>query len=316
MTRYLLKRLMQTIIIVILVSLIAFFLVNLMPKNQVYALYGTDLTQEEYDNAYHALNLDKPILYRYFLWAKSFITGDFGTSYRYHRPVTEIIGQKIGITLYLSVISTLISFPIGILLGVLTAVNRGKWQDSLFTMLANLAGSIPGFVIGLILLYAFCIKFKLLPPPGTSFTFPWENPAKHLQQVIMPLVCLAIGGIAGVCRQTRSSMLEAIRQDYVRTARSKGLKENYIIKTHVLRNGLIPIITLIGGRLAHMIGGSVFVENVFSIPGMGTLMVQAVNDVDVPVMQTCVMLSALVISLAYLVTDFLYVVVDPRISLK
>lgn len=289
-------------------------LVNLMPKDPVYALFGSDISQEEYDAAFHNMGLDKPLLYRYFLWAKDFITGNFGTSYRYHLPVTELIGQKVGITLYLSVLSTLISFPLGMLLGVITAVKRGKWQDTVLTLMANLTASLPGFVIAIVLLYVFCIKLKVLP--STGFTFPWQDFGKHIRQLILPLFCLSLGGIAGICRQTRSSMLEAIRQDYVRTARSKGLKENYIIKTHVLRNGLIPIITMIGGRLAHMIGGSVFIENVFSIPGMGTLMVQAVNDVDVPVMQACVMLSALVISLAYLVTDFLYVAVDPRISLQ
>lgn len=314
MTRYLLKRLGQTLIIVVLVSFFTFLLVNLMPKDPVYALYGNDISQEEYDAAFRNMGLDKPILYRYAVWAKAFLSGDFGTSYRYHLPVTQLIGQKVGITLYLSVLSTLISFPLGMLLGVITAVKRGKWQDTVLTLLANLTASLPGFVIAIVLLYVFCIKLKVLP--STGFTFPWEDFQKHIRQLILPLFCLSLGGIAGICRQTRSSMLEAIRQDYVRTARSKGLKENTIIKTHVLRNGLIPIITMIGARLARMIGGSVFIENVFSIPGMGTLMVQAVNDVDVPVMQACVMLSALVISLAYLVTDFLYVVVDPRISLQ
>ena len=314
MTRYLLKRLGRTLLIIVLVSCCAFMLVNLMPKDPVYALYGTEISQEEYDAAFHNMGLDQPLLVRYFNWAKSFLTGDLGTSYRYHLPVTELIGQKIGITLYLSVLSTLISFPLGMLLGIITAVKRGKWQDTILTLTANLTASLPGFVVAIVLLYIFCIQLKLLP--STGFTFPWVDFSKHIRQLILPLFCLSLGGVAGICRQTRSSMLEAIRQDYVRTARSKGLKENTIIKVHVLRNGLIPIITLIGGRLAHMIAGSVFIENVFSIPGMGTLMVQAVNDVDVPVMQACVMLSALVISLAYLITDLLYVVVDPRISLK
>ena len=314
MTRYLLKRLGRTLLIIVLVSFCAFMLVNLMPKDPVYALYGTEISQEEYDAAFHNMGLDQPLLVRYFNWAKSFLTGDLGTSYRYHLPVTELIGQKIGITLYLSVLSTLISFPLGMLLGIITAVKRGKWQDTILTLTANLTASLPGFVVAIVLLYIFCIQLKLLP--STGFTFPWVDFSKQIRQLILPLFCLSLGGVAGICRQTRSSMLEAIRQDYVRTARSKGLKENTIIKVHVLRNGLIPIITLIGGRLAHMIAGSVFIENVFSIPGMGTLMVQAVNDVDVPVMQACVMLSALVISLAYLITDLLYVVVDPRISLK
>ncbi len=314
MLKYILKRLGQTVLIVLIVSILTFLLVSLMPKDQVYALYGTDISQEEYDAAFKELNLDKPIIVRYWYWFRDMIRGDFGVSYKYHMPATEVIGQKIGVTLYLSIMSTLISFPLGILFGIITAVKRGKWQDTLLTLIANLTASIPAFVVAIVLLYVFCINLKLLPTSG--FTFPWDDFGKHSQQIIMPMVCLSLGGIATTCRQTRSSMLEAIRQDYVRTARSKGLRENFIVYKHVLRNGLIPVITLIGGRLAHMIGGSVFVENVFAIPGMGSLMIQSVNNVDVPVMQACVMLSAAVIAVAYLATDILYVVIDPRISLK
>lgn len=314
MLRYILKRLSQTLIIVFLVSVLTFFLVNMMPRDPVYSLFGADLTQEEYDAAAKMLDMDKPMIVRYVKWADKFIHGDLGNSYRYHQPVTSIISQKISVTLYLSIVSTFISFPIGILLGIITARKRGKWQDSVLTLLANLTSSLPNFVVALALLYLFCIKLKVLP--STGFTFPWVDFHKHIQQVILPMFCLSIGNIASICRQTRSSMLEAMHQDYVQTARSKGLKDNFIIKKHVLRNGLIPIITMIGGRLSHMVAGSAFIENVFSIPGMGTLMVQAVNDVDVPIMQACVMLTAVVISLAYLVTDFLYMAVDPRITLK
>lgn len=314
MAKYILNRLGQTVIIIVLVSILTFLLVSLMPKDPVYALYGTDISQEEYDAAYHELNLDKPILTRYLIWAGDVLHGDFGISYRYHDDVLTIIGQKLGVTMYLCIVSTLISFPIGILLGIITAVKRGKWQDNVLTVLANIISSIPSFVVAIVLLWVFCIKFKLLPSSG--FTFPWEDFGEHIRQIIMPLICLSLGGIAGVCRQTRSSMLETIRQDYVRTARAKGLKEGFIIYKHVLRNGLVPIITMVGQRLSMMLGMTVFVESVFSIPGIGSLMVNSVNNVDMPVLQACVMLSALIISLAYLVTDFLYVVVDPRISLK
>lgn len=314
MARYLLKRFGQTLLIVVIVSFLTFLLVSLMPGDPVYALYGTDISQEEYETAYQMMSLDKSVITRYFIWAKSFLTGDFGTSYRYHMPVTDIIGQKISITLYLSIVSTLISFPLGIMLGIITAKKRGKWQDTVLTLFANLSASIPSFVIAVAFLYLFCIKLRVLP--ATGFTFPWVDFGKHISQIILPMFCLSLGGVAGICRQTRSSMLEAMHQDYVRTARAKGLKENFIINKHVVRNGLIPIITLIGGRLAGMIGGSIFIENVFAIPGMGALMVQAVHDVDIPVMQACVMLTALVISVSYLITDFLYVAVDPRITLK
>ena len=178
----------------------------------------------------------------------------------------------------------------------------------------EMSNTIPGFVLAVGLMYLLSVKYKLLPTSG--FTFPWVDFGKHFQQIIMPMFCLSLGGMAGVCRQTRSSMLEAIRQDYVRTARSKGLEENTIISKHVLKNGLIPIVTLIGGRLAMMIGGSVFIENVFSIPGMGSLMVNSVNNFDIPVIQACVLLTSVIISLAYFITDMLYLAVDPRITLK
>lgn len=314
MAKYMFKRLGSTLIIVVIVSILTFLLVSLMPKDPVYSLYGTDITQEEYNMRYVEMGLDKPILVRYLNWAADVLHGDFGTSYRYHDDVLKIIGEKLGVTMYLCFVSTLISFPIGILLGIITAVKRGKWQDNLLTMMANVTSSIPSFVIAIVLLWVFCIRLRLLPSSG--FTFPWVDFGEHIQQIIMPLICLSIGGIASVCRQTRSSMLEAIRQDYVRTARSKGLKEGFIIYKHVLRNGLVPIITMIGSRLSMMMGMTVFVENVFAIPGIGSLMVESVNNVDMPVLQACVMLSAVIISLAYLFTDFLYVVVDPRISLS
>ncbi|MBQ9325422.1 MAG: ABC transporter permease [Clostridia bacterium] len=314
MIRYIGKRIAQTVIVMLLVSFITFLLVSVMPKDPVYSLFGSDVTPDEYEVLYKRLGLDQPILVRYGKWLADILRGDLGTSYAYRMPVGEVVGKKIGVTMYMSIVSTLISFPLGMLFGVITAVKRGKWQDNVFTFLANIMGSIPGFVIAIVVLWVFCVQLKWLPSSG--FAFPWEDFGTHIRTIIMPMFCLVLGGVAGVTRQTRSSMLEAIRQDYVRTARSKGLKENYIINKHVLRNGLVPIVTLIGGRLAMMIGGSVFIENVFSIPGMGALMVNSVNKVDVPVIQVCVLLTAGCISLSYLFTDFLYLAVDPRISLQ
>jgi peptide/nickel transport system permease protein len=285
-----------------------------MPRDPVYARYGVDITQEEYDKGYKDLNLDKSIVERYIIWAKQAVQGDFGISYKYSTEVTKVIGDKIGVTFYLSIVSMVISIPIGILLGIITAVKRGKWQDTVLTLVANVTNSVPPFIIAVVLLWVFVIQLKLLPTSG--FTLPWVDFGLSVKQGILPIVCLSLGGIAGTCRQTRSSMLEAIRQDYVRTARSKGLKEGFIIYKHVMRNGLVPIITLIGGSLGMLIAGSAFIEIVFGIPGMGNLLVNSVNNVDIPIMQASVMLTALVVSMAYLLTDFLYVVVDPRISLK
>ena len=230
------------------------------------------------------------------------------------RPGDEVISGKLGTTLYMAVLSLLLSMPIGILLGTVTAVKRGQWADTIITLFSNLLIAIPQFVTAILFLYYISMKWKLLPPQG--FTWPWVDFHKHIQQLIMPLTCLTLCGIAGFCRQTRSSVLEVLGQDYVRTARAKGLKETRILWKHVMNNGLIPILTMIGGRLASLIGGSIFVENVFNIPGMGNLMVKAVNTMDIPVIQALVLITAAVISVAYIITDLLYVAVDPRISLS
>ena len=314
MAKYLLNRIMQTIALLLIVSLLSFFLVSLMPSDPVYAQFGTDITQEEYQVAFVRMGLDKPIIVRYLTWLGNVLKGDFGTSYCYQTGVWEVISGKLGTTLYMAVLSLLLSMPIGILLGTVTAVKRGQWADTIITLFSNLLIAIPQFVTAILFLYYISMKWKLLPPQG--FTWPWVDFHKHIQQLIMPLTCLTLCGIAGFCRQTRSSVLEVLGQDYVRTARAKGLKETRILWKHVMNNGLIPILTMIGGRLASLIGGSIFVENVFNIPGMGNLMVKAVNTMDIPVIQALVLITAAVISVAYIITDLLYVAVDPRISLS
>lgn len=314
MWKYITNRLWQMVVTIVMVSILSFFVVSMMPKDQVYSLYGNDITQEEYDAAYKELKLDKSVVVRFLYWAGDALRGDLGSSYKYRMPIMEVMGPKLAITLYLSIISTLISFPVGIIFGIITATKRGKWQDSVFTFLANLTASIPSFVVAIAILYLFCMKWKLLPTNG--FTWPWDGFTKHILQIILPMFALSLSGIASITRQTRSSVLEVIGQDYIRTSRSKGLKEKFIVYKHVMRNALIPVVTLFGNRLAFMIGGSLFVEAVFSIPGMGTLMVQSVNSMDVPVIQASVLLSALAISVAYLITDILYMAIDPRITLQ
>ena len=163
------------------------------------------------------------------------------------------------------------------------------------------------------MMYIFSVQLGWLPSFG--FTWPWENFGQHILELIMPIICLSIDGIAGIARQTRSSMLESIRQDYVRTAWSKGLTERSVIYIHTLKNSMIPIVTLLGVRLSYMVGGSIFVESVFSIPGMGSLLVRAITSKDIPVVQACVLLTAFVTCAAYILTDLLYVLVDPRIKL-
>lgn len=277
-------------------------------------MMGEEVSQEEYDRVYHELELDKPVMVRYVSWLTKAFRGNLGQSTQFHKPTVDVLSERVPVTLYLSFIAFIISVPLGILFGVISAVFRGKAADNVVTLLANITACLPQFWIGVLVMYVFSLKLGWLPSYG--FTFPWDDFSASMRQTAMPLFCLALGGIATTTRQTRSSMLEVIRQDYVRTARSKGLTEKKVIFVHALKNGLIPVITILGMRLGAMLGGSMFVESVFSIPGMGSLFVKAITSRDMPVVQACVLITAVVACVVNLLTDILYAVVDPRIRVE
>lgn len=313
MVRYIGKRLLQTILLVFLASVVTYFFVELIPGDRVFLTYGENITKEDYAVYYEQMGLNKPVIVRYFAWLRDAICGNFGVSTQYKQPVVGLMLVKLPITVYLSLISGIISMPLGILLGVLCATHQGKWQDSLLTCAANIVGCLPSFWLAMLLMLELSLKRHLLP----SFGFTWftVNAGEHIRKLIMPLICLVVGEIAGICRQTRSSVLECIRQDYVRTARAKGVPESVVIRVHVMKNAMIPIVTLIGSRLAGLIGGSIFVETVFSIPGMGSLLQTAITTKDIPVLVAIVCMTALVSGIAYILTDIAYMVCDPRIAL-
>ena len=311
------KRLIQIVIVAIGISFLSFLITYLAPGDPVrtmYAATGMMPSEEIIEQTREAMGLNRPVLVQYVDWLWNCLHGDFGTSYQFHMPVKELLAERIPITIYLSVLATLIAMPLGVLFGVISAVHRGKPADTVITLAANVCSCLPQFWVGIFLMYVFAQKLGILPSFGFVMP-PWEDFGEHIRHLIMPIICLSIDGIAGIARQTRSSMLESIRQDYVRTARAKGLKEWAVIYVHTLKNSMIPIVTLLGVRLSYMVGGSIFVESVFTIPGMGSLLVRAITQKDMPVVQACVMLTALVTCLAYIVTDVLYVMVDPRIKL-
>ena len=299
-------------IVLFIVSVFVFLMVSFLPGDPVYAMLGGEISQETYNRWYYELGLDQPLLIRYFLWISKAVTGNFGTSASQHMAVIEVIAQRLPVTLYLSLLAFFVSIPTGIALGVLAAINRGKKIDGALTTFANVCSCLPQFFLSVLFLYLFSMKMHWLPSFG--FTWPWVDFGKSIQQTIMPLLCLAIGGVASICRQARSSMLEVIGQDYIRTARSKGLKPDKIITVHALKNALIPVITLMGLRLGGMIGGSMFVESVFNISGMGTLLVSAIRAQDIPLIQACVLLIAVVACVVNIITDIVYAAVDPRIK--
>jgi peptide/nickel transport system permease protein len=313
MGKFILKRIGQTLIVLLIVSIFIFLLVSFLPGDPVYAMLGGEITTETYNRWYLQLGLDKPLVVRYFYWLSKAVVGNFGISASQHKAVSEVLAQRVPITLYLSFFSFILSVPLGILLGIIAAVNRGKKIDGVLTTFANVCSCLPQFFLSVLFLYLFSIKLHALPSFG--FTWPWVDFVKSFRQALMPILCLTIGGIASICRQTRSSMLEVIGQDYIRTARSKGLPQKKIIYVHAMKNALIPVITLMGLRLGGLIGGSMFVESVFNIPGMGMLLVTAIKAQDIPLIQACVLLIAVVACVVNIITDIVYAAVDPRIKI-
>ena len=299
------------ILILIIISIFTFLLVSFIPGDPVYAMLGEEVSQEEYDRVYHELKLDQTVIMRHFSWLGGALHGDFGQSTQFHTRTVDVLAERIPITLFFSLSAFTISIPLGILFGVISAVYRGRPADTVVTLLANITACLPQFWIALLVMYIFAMRLGWLPSYG--FTWFSQDAVMGIKQTIMPLFCLALGGIATTTRQTRSSMLEVIRQDYVRTARSKGLSRKKVIFLHALKNALIPVITILGMRLGSMLAGSMFVESVFNIPGMGSLFVIAIQSRDIPVVQACVLVTALVSCIINLLTDILYAVVDPRV---
>jgi peptide/nickel transport system permease protein len=303
------------IIVLLIVTIIVFLMVRLLPGDPI-LIYLTqqdmeEITQEQIDAIRHDLGLDRSLFVQYGNWIGDVVKGDLGTSIIHRGKVGDDIKRRLPITLHLGGLAFIISIIVGIPMGVIAAVRRGTWLDSLLTSLGNLGITIPVFWLGILLLYAFSYKLDLLPVYG--YTSPFKDFALNTQQIILPVFCLAVPPIASAVRLTRSSMLEVMRQDYVRTAWSKGLRERAVIMKHALKNGLIPVVTLKGISLAAIVGGSVLVETVFSIPGMGRLAVEGLFSQDYAVVQAVMLVSGIVVLAVNLLIDLSYGWLDPRV---
>jgi peptide/nickel transport system permease protein len=315
MLTFLIRRIVQSAIIVILVSLIVFFAMRLLPGDPILLLVTSnqrgEYTQEQIEKLRHDYGLDRPIIVQYVDWAGGALHGDLGRSILNRQPVTQEIEKRFGISLHLALLSFVIGNLIGIPLGILAAVRRGTWIDNLVTVFSNLGITVPNFWLAMIFLYLFGLHFRLLPTMG--YTSPFTDFWLNTKQLIMPIACLALFPLAGTARQARSSLLEVMHQDYIRTAWSKGLRERTIVLRHALRNGIIPVVTLAGMHLSIIIGGEAFIETVFNIPGMGRLLVTAVNNQDYPYVQGVVLLIAIIVVLVNLLVDLAYGWLDPRV---
>ena len=314
MYKYIGKRILQMVIALFLISIFVFALLHMIPGDPVYAMLGDEISIERHDQVYSEMGLDKPLLQQYVEWIGNFLQGNMGYSFSYRKDVSELVAMRLPTTMYLGIISSVFSVAIGVLFGTLTAVKRGTWIDNIITVVSNIGLATPVFWFGILLVFIFSLTLDILPSNG--FVFPWEDLGLSIQQTIMPVVCMSIGGVASYTRQTRSSMLEVIRQDYIRTARSKGLPEGRIIWKHALKNAMIPILTLIAVTLRNTIAGAAIIENVFNINGMGNLMVQCITKRDFQLVQACILLLSAVTCVCNLLIDNAYAYVDPRIRLK
>jgi peptide/nickel transport system permease protein len=315
MKTFIIRRVIHAVIVLILVTLIVFLAMRILPGDPIYMIMTegqmTDISEEDIEAARHEYGLDRPLMVQYFDWLVGVIRGDLGTSLMQRLPVTYMLGHGIPITLNIGLLAFVISLILGIPAGVICAIRRGKWLDTVVTILANIGITVPTFWLGIMLIYLFALKLGWLPVQG--YVSPFTDLGQNIKLIVMPVICLAIFPISAVARQTRSSMLEVIRQDYIRTAWSKGLKEQVVITRHALKNGLIPVVTLLGVSLSYIIGGSVLIEIVFNITGVGRLLVNAVFAYDYTLVQGCVLFVAIAILLINFIVDISYAWIDPRI---
>jgi peptide/nickel transport system permease protein len=312
---YIIRRLLQSLIVIIIVTTLVFLSVRLLPGNPILlyltAMQFESITPEQIKALEHKHGLDKPMFVQYLDWMGEVLHGDLGTSIYHGAPVTDDIKSRLPVSLYLGSIAFVISTIVGITLGTIAAIRRGGWLDNLVTGFGNLGIAVPAFWLAVLLVYFFGLKLHILPVFG--YTSPFEDSWLSTKQIILPVFCLVVPTVAGDVRLVRSSMLEVMRQDYIRTAWAKGLRERVILMKHALKNGLVPVITMKGMGIAIIFGGQVFIETIFNIPGMGRLSVSALFDHDYQVIQGVMLVVSSVILLANLLVDLSYGWLDPRV---
>jgi peptide/nickel transport system permease protein len=316
MTTYIIRRILQAVIVLIIVTLIVFFVIRLLPGDPliIYVAQTANLQAmppEMIDELRVQYGLDKPIMMQYVNWIADMFHGDFGESIYYHEDVSALMLERFPVTLHIGVLSLIVGAAFGILAGILTAVRRGKLLDKILTPLTYVGITIPIFFLGILMIFVFGVKLGWLPISG--YTSPFEDFWLNTRQLVMPVICMSFFSIAANARQMRSSMLEVISQDYIRTAWSKGLTERSIIFKHAMKNSLIPVITLVGVGVGILFGGSVLVETIFAIPGVGRLFVSSIFGQDYLVVQAITLVIAVAILVVNLLVDMSYGWLDPRI---
>jgi peptide/nickel transport system permease protein len=312
MTRYIVRRLVFMVPVAFLVTLIAFSLLRLAPGDPVLVFAGEERDPQSLNEIRRSLGLDQPMPVQYVAWLGRAIQGDFGRSIRTRQRVGEAIVERLPATLELTTAALLFSISVALVVGILSAVRRNSALDLLATSFTLAGVSLPNFFLGLLLILFFALLLRVFPPGGYAAFI--VDPGDNLRRLILPVLTLSAATMAVNMRQIRSSLLDVFGQDYIRTARAKGLSESSVIVRHALKNGLIPVVTLIGLQVGALIEGAVITEQIFSWPGVGRLVVDSINGRDYPVVQAVVLLSALSFMVSTLAVDILYAFLDPRIS--
>jgi len=309
---YILTRILSMLLVMVGVSVIAFVILHLTPGDPARIMLGQEARPEDVTALRATLGLDDPIPIQYARFVGRALRGDLGASLKYRQPVSVMISERLGTTILLALASLALSVSFAVPLGIIAALRRGTFADFTTMAIALVGVSAPTFWIALLLIFAFAYKLQILPAAGLpSFSTAGLAMLKHL---LLPAMTLALVSGAIVARMTRSSMLEVLRQDYVRTARAKGLRLSQIIIKHGLRNALIPTVTIVGLQLGTLLGGAVVTETVFALPGIGRLAVEAIQSRDFPVVQGVVLIAACAVTLSNLLVDLAYGLLDPRIT--
>jgi peptide/nickel transport system permease protein len=311
---YILKQILLSLFTVFCVSVFVFLILQFIPGDPVRAMMGADADNAAVLNMREQLNLNKPILIQYIIWAKNAICGDFGTSLILKANIAETIATRLPVTLWLTIPALMIATVLGTIIGVVCATHRGSVIDQVLTLIMTMLNGAPIFWIGIMMMYLFGVRLKWLPLMG--YVSPMENFGEYLAKAIMPVTIIAIGPLSSIARQVRTNMLEVINQDYIRTARAQGLSDGFIKYRYALKNSLIPIITLLALQVRSVVGGSLLGEQVFSIAGMGRLILTSVTNKDYLVVQALSLVISIIVVLCNLLLDISYGLIDPRIRIS
>lgn len=310
MTKFVVRRLALMIPTLIGVSILVFLITRLTPGDPVRLLVGPDAPEDRVIEVRHQLGLDRPVIEQYFQFVRNAVTGDLGNSLRTKQPVIDELAERFPITLQLTTLAVIIAVGVGIPLGVISATKRDSVMDKAATLIALFGASMPLFWIAIMAILFFSVNLRWLPTGGNDGPL-WT--AQGFRSYILPAVTLALGPIALIMRLTRSSMLEVLNREYVTVARAKGLVESKVVVRHALRNALLPIVTFVGLIFGALLGGAVVTETIFSLPGVGRLVITAINQRDYPIIQGAVLMLAVIFTLINFLVDLLYAVIDPRI---